>query len=76
MYISGLMVRKPKFQYSGPRCFPGGQNMDLLFNSDIVNLLLKTNRGRDRRPNFAVFVVWSAHPRPQRCTGNEVVGVL
>ena len=34
--------------------------MDLLLNSDIVNLLLKTNMGRDRRPNFVIFVVWSA----------------
>ena len=34
--------------------------MDLLFNSDILNLLLKTNMGRDRRPNFVIFVVWSA----------------
>ena len=34
--------------------------MDLLFNSDIVNLLLKTNEGRDRRTNFVTFVVWSA----------------
>ena len=31
----------------------------LLFNSDIVNLLLKTNLGRNRRPNFVVFVVWN-----------------
>ena len=23
--------------------FPGGENMNLFFNSDIVNLLLKTN---------------------------------
>ena len=34
--------------------------MDLLYNSDIVNLLLKTNLGRDRRPKFVVFVVCSA----------------
>ena len=34
--------------------------MDLLFNFDIVNLLLKTNGGRGRRPNFVIFVVWSA----------------
>ena len=33
--------------------------MNLLFNSDIVHLLLKTNEWRDRRPNF-IFVVWSA----------------
>ena len=25
-----------------------------------MNLLLKTNGGRGRKPNFAVFVVWSA----------------
>ena len=38
----------------------GGENVDLLFNSDIVNLLLKTNRGRNRKPNFVIFIVWSA----------------
>ena len=32
--------------------------MDLLPNSDIVNFLLKTNEGRDRRPNFVIFVVF------------------
>ena len=39
-------------------CFPGGDNTDLLPNSDIVNFLLKTNEGRDRRPNFVIFVVF------------------
>ena len=34
--------------------------MDLLFNSDIVNLLIKANGGRDRRPNFVIFVIWTA----------------
>ena len=34
--------------------------MHLLLNCDIVNLLLKTNLGRNRRPNFVIFVVWSA----------------
>lgn len=36
--------------------------MDLIFDSDIVNVLLKTNEGGgegDRRPNFVIFV-WSA----------------
>ena len=28
--------------------FLGGENMNLLFNSDIVNLLLKTNEGREK----------------------------
>ena len=31
--------------------------MDLLSNSDILILLLKTNRGRDRRPNFVIFLI-------------------
>ena len=31
--------------------------MDMLFNSDVVNLLLKTNGGRDRISNFVAFVV-------------------
>ena len=34
--------------------------MDLLLISDAVNLMLKTNRGRDRRPNFVMFLNWSA----------------
>ena len=34
--------------------------MDLLFNSGIVNPLLKTNGGEDRRSNFDIFVVSNA----------------
>ena len=34
--------------------------MNLLFNCDTVNLLLKNKGGKDRRPNFVIFVVWSA----------------
>ena len=34
--------------------------MDLFFNPDIENLLLKINLGRGRRPNFVTFVAWSA----------------
>ena len=29
--------------------------MNLLFNFDVVNLLLKNNGGKDRRPNFVIF---------------------
>ena len=41
--------------------FPGRglENVNLLFDSDMVNLLLKTSGGRDR-PNFVILVVWSA----------------
>ena len=34
--------------------------MNWLCNSDIVNLMFKTNGGRDRMSNFVIFVVWSA----------------
>ena len=30
------------------------------FSSDFANVLLKANRGRGRRSNFVIFVVWSA----------------
>ena len=39
--------------------FTEGQNIDKLVNSDLVILLLKTNYGRDRKPNLAVLVVWN-----------------
>ena len=34
------------------------ENVLLLFNSDIMNLLLNTNGGRNRKPNFVIFVDW------------------
>ena len=30
----------------------------LLFDSDVLNFLLKNNVGRHRRPNFVIFIVW------------------
>ena len=37
---------------------PASENMFFLFNSDIVNLFLNNNGGgRNRRPNFDIFVV-------------------
>ena len=39
--------------------FPGGPEVHLLFNSDIVNSLLKTTGG-ETRPAFDILVVWSA----------------
>ena len=40
--------------------FPGGTAINLLFNYDILNFLLKANVGRLRRPNFVIFIIWSA----------------
>ena len=34
------------------------ENMFSLFNSDIVNLLLNINRGKSKKPNFIILVVW------------------
>ena len=34
--------------------------MDLFFDSDMVNPLLKTNARRDRRFNFVIFIAWMA----------------
>ena len=34
--------------------------MNLLLDSDIINLLLKTNGGKCRKPHFVIFVIWSA----------------
>ena len=60
VYISGLMGSKSKNQIMNRRVFSRGQeNVYLLFYSDMVNPLLKTNRRRDRRV-FFFFVVWSA----------------
>ena len=36
-------------------CFPGGQNIYKLGNSDVVTFFVKTNDGRDRRFDFALF---------------------
>ena len=36
----------------------GGQNICKLGNSD-VNVFVKTSDGREKRLNFAIFVVWS-----------------
>ena len=40
--------------------FSGGENMNFLLSSDIVKLLLITYPGRNRRPNFDIFVVLRA----------------
>ena len=58
------MVNTRDFDSGGSRLFSGGQEVYLLFNSDIVNF--KTSRGRDRRPNFVIFVAWSIVPRNAR----------
>ena len=47
MYISGLIVGKSKVPIPQSKIvsLEGRENMDLLFNSDIMNLLLKPMGG-------------------------------
>ena len=52
------MVSKSDFTYSGPRSFPEREEYE--FGFEFVNLLLKIKGRGDRRPNFFIFVVWSA----------------
>ena len=40
------MVSKSQLKCSG-HCFPVGESMNFLFNSDIVSLLIKTNMERE-----------------------------
>ena len=49
-----------EFNSGGSRSFPVRRKYILLFNSNVLNFLLKTNVGRNRRPNFVIFVIWSA----------------
>ena len=54
------MVNELEFQFSDPSSFPGSGGNNLLFDVDMVNLPLKKEWRRDRRPNVIAFVVWSA----------------
>ena len=53
------MVTALEYNIGGHSSISGKQNIHKLINFDILNSLLKANDGRDRRPNFAIFVIWS-----------------
>ena len=59
MPVALLLTLESLTSVDGDR-FPGGQEAYLLFNSDIVNYLLKATVGRGRRLNLLIFVGWSA----------------
>ena len=52
-------LASPSFNSAFSDRLSRGVNMDLLFDSDIVNLLLKTKGGRDKKPNYIYVVVSS-----------------
>ena len=54
------MVSKSDFKSNDLSWFLGGVNMNLLFDSGIVNLMLKGKGGGRQKLNFVIFVVWSA----------------
>ena len=82
MYFIGVIVRKLGFKSSGPRSFPDGVggrgDMRLLYNSEIVNLLLKTSVGTGRRPNVVILECFicqcgeGGHGKMERWEGREV----
>lgn len=51
------MVSKSEFISSDPRSFPGRRENDLCLNSDIMNLLLKTNGWKNRPISFCFGVL-------------------
>ena len=54
------MVSNLEYNFGRPGSFPEGLNEILFFNSGIKKILLDTNGGRDRKPNFVIFLYWSA----------------
>ena len=52
--------------------------MNLLLNSDIVNLMLKPKGGGGQKPNFVIFVNWSALSvgRSSQCEAESLVFVI
>ena len=60
MYISDLMVNESKFQFSVPILLPGSGKRRFVFQFQYCKLSVKNQWGRDRRPNFVIFLVWRA----------------
>ena len=54
------MVNTSDLHPRDPRSFRERGEYNLLFNVNIVNLLLKSNGARDRGPHFAIFAIWKA----------------
>ena len=60
MLISGLMDSKSKFQFSCPRSSRGREEHGFAFQFWYSESSFNNQWGRDRRPDFVIFVVWSA----------------
>ena len=56
---SGLMVNTLEFDFGGWRLFTGRVGSIFAFRFWCCELFLKNHWGRERRPNFIIFVVWS-----------------
>ena len=48
MHISDTVVSKSEFNLAIEDCFLGGEYLNLLFISDLVKLMLKTNGQRQK----------------------------
>ena len=54
------MVSTWEFDFGGWRSFPGSAGSTFVFQFCYCELPLKNHCGNDRRPNFIIFLVWSA----------------
>ena len=54
------MVDTEEFNFGGPRSFPWTAEHIFVFQFWYCELSVKNQWGRDRNPNFVIFVVWSA----------------
>ena len=45
--------------FGGKGSFPGGVNINFVFQFSYQELSVKNQWGRDRGPNFVIFLVWS-----------------
>ena len=66
------MVNKSEFKYNSPTSFPETKNMNLLFNSDIVNILLKPMWGEKE----GLMLFWIALIVGGRVVRWEILGFI
>ena len=64
MESNGALVHTSVFHSSAPRLFYGRGEYDLLFNVDLVNLLLKNNGG-GQKASFCYFCSLESFNRPR-----------
>ena len=60
MCFSGLMVSNQNYNLGCLGSFPVGADKKFAFQFSYYELSVKNQWGRDRAPNFVIFLVWGA----------------